>query len=297
MRVQCQRGDGCAISGARQVRHQRSSGGGAKLSGTQALDRGLAVLGAVAAARSSMSVVEIAAAVDLPESTTYRVVQALRRAGLLGRAGPSAIRMGPAVFSLARAARRQIADDVPEIALPFMKQLVENTGETAILTVPHGTDVVCMETVEGPQPLHVSFPKYSITPLFAGSAVAALAHQDDRIIRLVFAAAQGQLYSDGAPVTEEHLTRQIEAVRTHGFAISRGEVDARATSVGVPLYEGPGRCVAAMSVAAPTERVTGTVLDALVVAVTTAGDAISRCLEAYAGLRTAPGDAAVPRGT
>jgi DNA-binding IclR family transcriptional regulator len=258
------------------------------VAGTQALDRGLAVLSAVAAAHSSLSVAEIAAAVDLPESTTYRVVQALMRAGLLGRAGPSAIRMGPAVFSLARAAQRQVADDIPAISLPFMRQLVETTGETAILTVPHGTNVVCMETVEGPQPLRVSFPKYSVAPLFAGSAVAALAHQDDRIVGLVFAAARGQLYADGAPVTKQHLMRQIESVRTHGFAISRGEVDARATSVGVPLYEGPGRCVAAMSVAAPSERVTGPVLDSLVLAVTSAGAAISRCLEDHAGLRPPP---------
>jgi DNA-binding IclR family transcriptional regulator len=260
------------------------------LAGTQALDRGLAVLGAVAAASSSISVAEIAAAVDLPESTAYRVVQALRRSGLLSRAGQGTIRMGPAVFSLARAAQRQLADDIPLIALPFMRQLVETTGETAILTVPRGMDVVCMETVEGPQPLHVSFPRFSVTPLFAGSAVAALAHQDARLVSLVLAAAGGQRYADGRAVTEEHLTRQIESVRKQGFAISRGEVDARATSVGVPVFEGPGRCVAAMSVAAPTERVTGTVLDELVLAVTSAGAAVSRCLGDHVLLSPAAGD-------
>lgn len=237
-----------------------------------------------------MTVAEIAAAIDLPESTAYRVVQALRRSGLLSRAGQNTIRMGPAVFSLARAAQRQLADDIPMIALPFMRQLVETTGETAILTVPHGTDVVCVETVEGPQPLHVSFPKFSVTPLFAGSAVAALAHQDARLVGLVLAAACGQHYADGRAVTEEHLKRQVESVQTHGFAISRGEVDARATSVGVPVFEGPGRCVAAMSVAAPTERVTGTVLDALVLAVTSAGATLSRCLGEHVLLSPAMDD-------
>jgi DNA-binding IclR family transcriptional regulator len=196
------------------------------------------------------------------------------------------------VFSLARAARRQIADDIPEIALPFMKQLVEATGETAILTVPHGMDVVCMETVEGPRPLHVSFAKYSVTPLFAGSAVAALAHQDARLIALVLEEARGRHYADGSAVSGEHLVRQIESVRERGFAISRGEVDAHATSVGVPLFEGPGRCVAAMSVAAPSERVTDPVLDSLVLAATSAGAAISRRLGEYLLLGRAADDAA-----
>jgi DNA-binding IclR family transcriptional regulator len=260
------------------------------LSGTQALDRAIAVLGAVAAARSSLSVAEIAAQVDLPESTTYRVVQTLRRSGLLSRTGRSTIRMGPAVFALARAAQRQIGDDIPMIALPFMRQLVEATGETAILTIPHGMDVVCMETVEGPQPLHVSFPKLSVTPLFAGSAVAALPPQAPPAVSLVLASARGRRYADGDLITEEHLRQKIESVRKSGFAISRGEVDAGATSVGVPVFEGPGRCVAAMSVAAPTERVTDTVLDSLVAAVTSAGAAVSRCLGEHVLLSPAVDD-------
>ena len=162
------------------------------MAGTQALERGLAVLGVVAAASSSVSIAEIAVALDMPESTTYRVVQALKRCGLLTRVGRSGVRMGPAVFALARSAQRQVADDIPMIALPFMKELVEATGETAILTVPYGLDVVCVATVEGPQPLHVSFPKLSVTPLYAGSAVAALAHLDVRLATLVVASARGE---------------------------------------------------------------------------------------------------------
>ena len=92
------------------------------MAGTQALERGLAVLGTVAAAPSSASIAEIAAALDMPESTTYRVVHALKRCGLLSGVGRSGVRMGPAVFSLARSAQRQVADDIPMIALPFMKE-------------------------------------------------------------------------------------------------------------------------------------------------------------------------------
>ena len=260
------------------------------MAGTQALERGLAVLGTVAAASSSLSIAEIAAALDMPESSAYRVVQALRRCGLLSRVGRSGVRMGPAVFSLARSAQRQVADDIPMIALPFMKVLVESTGETAILTVPYGLDVVCVETVEGPQPLHVSFPKHSVTPLYAGSAVAALAHLDARLAGLVTASARGHLYADGQAVTEEHLRQQTAVVRERGYVVSRGEVDARATSVGVPLFEGVGHCVAAMSVAAPTDRVTDDVLTSLIRAVTSAGDSISRCLADHLRLGPAGAD-------
>jgi DNA-binding IclR family transcriptional regulator len=251
----------------------------------------LAVLGTVAAASSSVSIAEIAATLEMSESTTYRVVQALRRSGLVSRVGRSGVRLGPAVFSLARSGQRQIADDVPMIALPFMKDLVEIVRETVILTVPHGLDVVCLETVEGPQPLHVSFPRLSVAPLYAGSAVAALAHLDARLVSLVIDSARGRHYADGQEVTEQHLNRQIASVLEQGHVVSRGEVDPHATSVGVPLFEGVGHCVAAMSVAAPTERVTAETLSRLIRAIASVGDAISRHLTEHVHLD--PADSAV----
>ena len=254
------------------------------MAGTQALERALAVLGAVADAPRSVSVGELAESLGVTESTTYRVIQALKRSGLVDEGTRGGVRLGPAVFSLARSAERQIADDMPMIALPFMQELVRETGETAILTVPQGLQTVCLQTVEGPRPLHVSFPRLSVAPLYAGSAVAALAHLDERVVRLVVENAEGRDYADGRPVTREHLEAQMAAVRERGYAVSRGEVDPHATSVGVPLFEGPGRCVAAMSVAAPSERVDDEILGGLVRAVTSTGASIGDRLAACARL-------------
>jgi len=254
------------------------------MAGTQSLERALAVLGAIADAPQSVSVAELAEMLGTTESTTYRVVQALKQSRMVDEAGRGGLRLGPAVFSLARSAARQIADDVPMIALPFMQDLVEETGETAILTVPHGLQTICLQTVEGPQPLHVSFPRLSVAPLYAGSAVAALAHLDERVIRLVIEGAAGRRYADGSAVTRGHLEAQMTAVRRQGYAVSRGEVDPHATSVGVPLLEGPGRCVAAMSVAAPSERVDDDVLEQLVRAATAAAASVSRRLTSLARL-------------
>jgi DNA-binding IclR family transcriptional regulator len=213
-------------------------------------------------------------------------VQALKRAGLVDEAPRGGLRLGPAVFPLARSAERQTADDVPMIALPFMQDLVEETGETAILTVPHGLQTICLQTVEGPQPLHVSFPRLSVAPLYAGSAVAALAHLDERVIRLVIEGAASRRYADGSAVTRRHLEAQMTAVREQGYAVSRGEVDPHATSVGVPLFEGPGRCVAAMSVAAPSERVDDDILAQLVRAATAAAASVSERLTSLARLES-----------
>lgn len=248
------------------------------MAGTQALDRGLSVLAAVAAAPAPLSTSEIAALVQVPESTVYRLVQTLERRGLLTRLGRGRVGMGPAVFALARSAQGQIGGDVAGVALPFMQQLTKNTGETAILTVPHGSSVVCVETVESSRPVRVSWPKWSVAPLYGGSAVAVLAHLDQDSIARAIAAASGQRYADGRPVTREHLEELIESVRRQGYMVASGEVDRDATGVGVPVFDGRGRVVAALSIAAPSERASEAVLPFLIREVLAAARGLSERL-------------------
>jgi DNA-binding IclR family transcriptional regulator len=245
------------------------------MAGTQALDRGLSILAAVAAASLPLATAEIAEAVDVPESTVYRLVQALERRALLSRIGRGRVGMGPAVFALARSAQHQVGGDIPAVALPFMYELVEHTGETAILTVPYGLGVICVETVESPRPVRVSWAKWSSAPLYGGSAVAVLAHLDHGTIARAVASAKGKHYADGRPVTKEHLDELIAGVRERGYMIASGEVDPDATGIGVPIFDGNGRGVAALSVAAPTERVSEDVLPSLIREVQAAGRGIS----------------------
>ena len=62
----------------------------------------------------------------MPESTTYRVVQALKRCDCSAGSAGAEVEMRPAVFCcLPFRPQRQVADDIPMIALPFMKELVD----------------------------------------------------------------------------------------------------------------------------------------------------------------------------
>ncbi len=245
------------------------------MAGTQTLDRSLDILFLVAESAGPLSVSEIAERTGLKDSTAYRLVQALRDRGLLLREGRSQITLGPALFELARAANQQIGGDLPKLALPLMEDLVRTTGETSYLTVRSGLEVVCIEAVESPRGVRVAFGKWQIAPLYAGSATALLAHLDARLIERVVSANAGKRYANGEVVTRERILESLERVRAEGHVVTSGAVDPDATGIGVPVFDGRGTAVAALSLAWPTSRRENEDLEGLIEALEESGRAVS----------------------
>lgn len=243
-------------------------------SGTQTLDRSLDILFLVAGAAEPLSVAEIAGGIGVSESTAYRLVQALQGRGLLRREGRRQVTLGPALFDLARAAYDQIGGDLPKLALPVMEELVRRTGETSFLTVRSGLDVVCVETVESPRRVRLAFGRWQVASLHAGSATALLAHLGKDVIDRVITANAGKRYANGVDVTRQHLEEALASVREHGHVITVGEVDPDATGIGVPVFDGRERIVAALSLAGPSTRFEGEILPQLIEEVKQAGRAI-----------------------
>jgi IclR family acetate operon transcriptional repressor len=68
---------------------------------------------------------------------------------------------------------------------------------------------------------------------------------------------------DGTPVDVAALRVELERIRAAGYAISRGERIAGATSVAAPIFDGKGEVVGSMSVAGVTIRQDRAALEAL----------------------------------
>ncbi|MEA1871498.1 MAG: helix-turn-helix domain-containing protein, partial [Candidatus Bipolaricaulota bacterium] len=77
---------------------------------------------------SVMSVSEIALSLQLPTSTAYRYVSALKRAGLIEEAtGTDGYSLGTKILELARAVPKKT---LQQLSVPIMTQLANETGET-----------------------------------------------------------------------------------------------------------------------------------------------------------------------
>lgn len=222
-----------------------------------------------------MSVPEIASRLDLPISTAYRHVSALKRHGLIDEAGtPGTYRLGTKILELARSVLHK---SLQEIARPVMTRLSQRTGETVILSGLHRKEGICLERVEGHHALRVSYERGTIFPLHAGASGKALAAflPEERLEEII-----GDMtftrFSETTITKPNALRQELSRIRERGIAYSNGEVIAETYGVAAPILARSGNVVAALSISAPTHRMQGAKRDEVAKLVADAAREISK---------------------
>ena len=118
----------------------------------QVLERTFSILELFDQERPEWSTTEVARRLGLPIPTVHRILAALRRHGYVTQHEETKrFRLGIAALQLGDRAREVV--DLRSIALPALRRLSHETGETALLTVltPGRRDnmCVCVETGHG----------------------------------------------------------------------------------------------------------------------------------------------------
>lgn len=137
----------------------------------QTLDRGLRLLHLVADTPRGLTVSEAAAGLGVGRAVVYRLAGTLEAHGLLRRDPGGRLRLGAGVLHLARRAQPLVAG----AALPPLRDLAEQVGATAHLTVAEGEEAVALVVVEPSwTQFHVAYRTGSRHPLNRGAAGVAI---------------------------------------------------------------------------------------------------------------------------
>ena len=111
---------------------------------SQALDRGLRLLGLLADAERGLSVSELAEGLGTSRAAVYRLVTALETHGMVRRPADGRVRLGLGLLDLAR----RVLPELREAARGPLRVLAERVGATAHLTVLEGDDALAVAVVE-----------------------------------------------------------------------------------------------------------------------------------------------------
>jgi IclR family KDG regulon transcriptional repressor len=218
-----------------------------------AIDRALDILLLFRDGRLHASIDDISQRLDIPKSTVYRYVRVLSERGLLEKAGPASYRLGLALLELGR---RALASnrDIRLMALPSMKRIAEEIGESVSLMRVFDRHVICIESIEGRHALRVTIEQGRTQPLHAGaSSKILLAHLseeewDDLLDPPL------QRFTANTITDVSALKAQLHHIRQAGFCVSDGEIDVGARAIAVPLWNQREEVVAALSIEAPSSR-------------------------------------------
>ncbi len=225
-----------------------------------------------------LGVSELARRLDLATSTVHRLLATLTAERLLERGRvPGSYRLGLVLHDIGANVSPHL--DLHEAAMPVMATLRHSTGETVQLAVLDGLESVYIDRLESPHTVRIFArvgTRLPATATSTGKVLLAALPADELDARL----------GDWTPrratpftiMDARTLRARLRDVAERGWADNREESRVGVVSVGAPVHGRDGVVIAALSVAAPTDRAGPGPLRRIRTSVVDAASVISRRL-------------------
>jgi DNA-binding IclR family transcriptional regulator len=216
----------------------------------RAVQRILAIFESFTAERSSRTLQEIADHIELPKSTTFRIVHSLEKAGYLVRLEDQKYCLSFRFTRLAGLVRSTLG--IREIARPVMSELADATKETVSIHTLSGRNRVCIDALAtASSPLRsVSQPGEHVA-LSGGSSSKTLAAY---LPKKALAPVVAQM-ARATKRTQAEVLAELETIRNREYAVSHGERVLGVSSVSAPIKGPDDQVLYCLSVAGPSVRV------------------------------------------
>jgi IclR family acetate operon transcriptional repressor len=223
--------------------------------GVQSLTRALSILDALAETDEGLTLTLLARRVALPPSTAHRLLTTLQRQHFV-RFEPSSMswQIGVQAFVVGNAFVR--SRDVVAVASPYMYRMMEESGETANLYVLSGGEAICMAQVQWHQMIRaISRPGGRVGLHSTAVGKAMLAHLPRQEVVDITARHGLPRATRNTIVSFKKLQADLTKIRSRGFAVDDEECALGLRCVAAPILDDRGVAHAALSLAAPTARI------------------------------------------
>jgi len=236
----------------------------------------MAILDAFALGGVRLNLSEICRRAGLPLATGHRLVGELVAGGFLERVPDGTYRIGTRLWRIGSQA--PAVTGLRELALPHMEDLYEATHDNVQLAVMRDGEALFVERLRGTRSVPLLTQVGGTLPLHTtGVGKVLLAYAPEEVREAIL--AQGLERHAPRTITDPgELRRCLELVRNNGFALTRDEMSVGAASVGVPVRDGRGAVVAALSLVTHTRSAD---IRRLLPPLTTAARALSRDVAAH----------------
>jgi DNA-binding IclR family transcriptional regulator len=204
------------------------------------------------AERGHVTVREVASELSRSRSGAYRVIRTLADRGWATHIGNGTYQLGP--LAVAIGARALSTLPLASLAAPWLRRVVDETGETATLSVLVGDHRVCIDQVESPRQIRMSVPRGTLLPLHAGASGRSILSAFDAERMAAYLSRTRLSPLTPSTLTDPDLlmaTLQQDAIR--GFSVALAEREAEAFSVAAPI-SGPDGVIGSIAVSGPVSR-------------------------------------------
>lgn len=194
----------------------------------------------------------VRSALDMPKSSTHRLLAELATLGIVRRTEDGRYSLGPRLLYWGEAAADTF--DLRAVAEQPMRRLRDEVGESVHLYVREQDTRICIAAVEGRHELRPFIQLGRPLPLRAGAAgklLLAFADRDNQELEL------GRALADTATLPNapgHRLREQLAQIRAERWATSIGEREQGISAAATAVVDSRDRVVAALCISAPTTR-------------------------------------------
>jgi DNA-binding IclR family transcriptional regulator len=222
----------------------------------QVLDRAFQLLDQLAENRSGLGLTELAGQLKLHKSTAHRLIMVLESNHAIERDFESGKWcLGSRLTQLGMTALSR--KNLYSVSGRALKELVEETGETAHLGVIRDGEVVSLSQVESNQSLRTPILVGARTPVHCTSlGKAMLAFWAPSAVDAFLRGRTLKSYTRKTITGSTRLKQDLRATRERGYSVDDEEFEDGVRSIGAPVRDAQGQVIAAIGVAGPAFRVT-----------------------------------------
>jgi IclR family acetate operon transcriptional repressor len=220
----------------------------------QSLDRGLAIVQAVALSKHPVSLGELADLLDIDRSSAFRLAHTLRRRGFLScPAGRKEYILGSSMWTLSH--QYDWSNMLIKVAHPELKSLAAQINETAHLAIREGKNALFIDSAHATHVIAVAGQTGEMVPLYCTAhGKALLADADERELRAQFGAGPFEKYTKSTITTVGALAKSCSAIKKQGFATDEAEYREEMRCVAAPIRVNGDMIVGSIGVSAPSSR-------------------------------------------
>lgn len=229
--------------------------------GTQAIERALSILNCFTRGTDDLSLTDISKLVDIPYSTASRIAGILGRESFLHRDKHSKrFSLGRKAYSLGYCARQN--DFIIKIVHPYLANLRDEFGETALVYVREGDYRICLEKVSAFHNFKFSptvGSKYVLWAGAGGRGLLAFASQEeqDRMIN------ESRSLTPYTTIDRKKIMMDLFITCKYGYCFCANEYQEGFSSISGPIIDSTNSILCTIAVTGPSTRFTENIIAGL----------------------------------
>ncbi|MGM8213174.1 IclR family transcriptional regulator [Virgibacillus sp. W0430] len=193
--------------------------------------------------QKELTLQDISIQANIPKPTAYRLLTTLEKSGFLYKTKSSAhdsrYGLGLRLLELGQLVSERL--ELRALALPSMEALAKRINEVVHLVIVNQNKAIYIEKVDSTRALRLNTRVGKSAPLHIGSGPKMLlAHLPEQQLN--------KLLEEASFANRKELIKELERIRTVGYAYSVGEQDRDTTGISYPIFDFTGRVIASLAV-------------------------------------------------